>query len=90
MYVKISACMYTVWAIADAMGMHHLPFSRMSGAGNLLNVILDVILILLLGLGVEGAAIATVISEYVLPVFDWGFHISFMSMVFLFSGFLHA
>ncbi|KAH7672561.1 Multi antimicrobial extrusion protein [Dioscorea alata] len=36
------------------------------GAGNLLNVILDVILIVLLGLGVEGAAIATVISEYLI------------------------
>ncbi|KAJ0983832.1 hypothetical protein J5N97_002188 [Dioscorea zingiberensis] len=36
------------------------------GVGNLLNVILDVILIFLLGLGVGGAAIATVISEYVI------------------------
>ncbi|XP_051130405.1 protein DETOXIFICATION 44, chloroplastic isoform X2 [Andrographis paniculata] len=34
------------------------------GAGNLLNVILDPILIFFLGLGVGGAAIATVISEY--------------------------
>ncbi|KAJ1379858.1 Polysaccharide biosynthesis protein, C-terminal domain [Sesbania bispinosa] len=34
------------------------------GAGNFLNVILDPILIFLLGLGVGGAAIATVISEY--------------------------
>jgi Na+-driven multidrug efflux pump len=36
-----------------------------SGAGNFLNVILDPILIFLCGLGISGAAIATVISEYV-------------------------
>ncbi|XP_072974827.1 protein DETOXIFICATION 44, chloroplastic [Typha angustifolia] len=36
------------------------------GAGNLLNAILDPILIFLLGLGVSGAAIATVISEYLI------------------------
>ncbi|KAI5429340.1 Protein DETOXIFICATION 44 [Lathyrus oleraceus] len=35
------------------------------GAGNFLNVILDPILIFLCGLGISGAAIATVISEYV-------------------------
>jgi Na+-driven multidrug efflux pump len=36
-----------------------------SGAGNFLNVILDPILIFLCGLGISGAAIATVIYEYV-------------------------
>ncbi|KAF3329868.1 MATE efflux family protein 2 [Carex littledalei] len=36
------------------------------GLGNLVNAILDVILILLLGLGVRGAAIATVTSEYLI------------------------
>ncbi|KAE8099112.1 hypothetical protein FH972_017118 [Carpinus fangiana] len=36
------------------------------GAGNLLNAILDVILIFLFGLGIGGAAIATVISEYLI------------------------
>lgn len=35
------------------------------GAGNLLNALLDPILIFLLGLGISGAAISTVISEYV-------------------------
>lgn len=35
------------------------------GAGNLLNAVLDPILIFLFGLGIGGAAIATVISEYV-------------------------
>lgn len=40
----------------------------MSGTGNFLNVILDPILIFLCGLGVGGAAIATVISEYVSDV----------------------
>lgn len=37
----------------------------MSGAGNLLNAILDPILIFFLNLGVGGAAVSTVISEYV-------------------------
>ncbi|RVW27371.1 Protein detoxification 44, chloroplastic [Vitis vinifera] len=36
------------------------------GAGNLLNAILDPILIFLLGLGIGGAAISTVISEYLI------------------------
>jgi Na+-driven multidrug efflux pump len=36
-----------------------------TGAGNLLNAILDVVLIYPLGLGVSGAALATVTSEYV-------------------------
>ncbi|KAL2901875.1 Protein DETOXIFICATION 44 chloroplastic [Bienertia sinuspersici] len=36
------------------------------GAGNLINAILDVVLIFFLGLGIGGAAIATVISEYVI------------------------
>lgn len=39
-----------------------------SGAGNLLNIILDLVLIFFFGLGVSGAAIATVISEYVSDV----------------------
>lgn len=38
------------------------------GAGNLLNAILDPILIFLFGLGIGGAAISTVISEYVSDV----------------------
>lgn len=37
----------------------------MTGAGNFLNAILDPILIFLFGLGIGGAAVATVISEYV-------------------------
>lgn len=36
-----------------------------TGAGNLLNAILDAVLIFPLGLGVSGAALATVSSEYV-------------------------
>ncbi|OVA07837.1 Multi antimicrobial extrusion protein [Macleaya cordata] len=36
------------------------------GAGNLLNAILDPILIFLCGLGISGAAISTVISEYLI------------------------
>ncbi|KAJ9694061.1 hypothetical protein PVL29_009845 [Vitis rotundifolia] len=38
------------------------------GAGNLLNAILDPILIFLLGLGIGGAAISTVISEYFIAI----------------------
>lgn len=38
---------------------------QLSGAGNLLNAILDSIFIYICGLGVGGAAIASVISEYV-------------------------
>ncbi|XP_074333061.1 protein DETOXIFICATION 44, chloroplastic-like isoform X1 [Apium graveolens] len=38
---------------------------KKEGAGNLLNVLLDPVLIFLLGLGIGGAAISTVISEYV-------------------------
>lgn len=38
------------------------------GVGNLLNAILDPILIFLCGLGVGGAAMSTVISEYVVDV----------------------
>lgn len=40
-------------------------FSGISVAGNLLTAILDPILIFSYGLGIDGAAIATVISEYV-------------------------
>jgi len=36
-----------------------------TGSGNLLNAILDAVLIFPLGLGVSGAALATVSSEYV-------------------------
>jgi Na+-driven multidrug efflux pump len=36
-----------------------------AGIGNLVNVILDAILVFPLGLGVRGAALATVTSEYV-------------------------
>ncbi|KAM7265392.1 hypothetical protein ACFE04_003075 [Oxalis oulophora] len=36
------------------------------GAGNLMNAILDPILIFMFGLGISGAAIATVISEYLI------------------------
>jgi Na+-driven multidrug efflux pump len=36
-----------------------------AGIGNLVNAILDAILVFPLGLGVRGAALATVTSEYV-------------------------
>jgi len=36
-----------------------------AGVGNLVNVMLDAILVFPLGLGVRGAALATVTSEYV-------------------------
>lgn len=40
----------------------------LSGAGNLLNAVLDPILIFVFGFGIGGAAISTVISEYVSDV----------------------
>lgn len=36
-----------------------------AGIGNLVNIILDAVLVFPLGLGVRGAALATVTSEYV-------------------------
>jgi Na+-driven multidrug efflux pump len=47
-----------VFAIFDMYVMH-------AGVGNLVNAILDAILVFPLGLGVRGAALATVTSEYV-------------------------
>lgn len=44
------------------------------GAGNLLNAILDAIFIVVFGFGVGGAAVATVISEYVNNVISHCFH----------------
>ncbi|KAL2330670.1 hypothetical protein Fmac_018251 [Flemingia macrophylla] len=43
----------------------YAAYLGMLGVGNFLNAILDAILIFFLGLGVGGAAVATVISEYV-------------------------
>jgi Na+-driven multidrug efflux pump len=45
--------------------------SWIPGAGNLLNALLDPILIFLVGLGIGGAAISTVISEYVSNVVNY-------------------
>jgi Na+-driven multidrug efflux pump len=39
--------------------------TMLTGAGNLLNAVLDALLIFPIGLGVSGAALATVTSEYV-------------------------
>ncbi|XWS67297.1 hypothetical protein CRYUN_Cryun05aG0275400 [Craigia yunnanensis] len=41
-------------------------FLELTGAGSLLNAILDAILIFSIGFGVRGAAVATVISEYLI------------------------
>jgi Na+-driven multidrug efflux pump len=49
----------------------------MSGAGNFLVVILDPILIFLCGLGISGAAIATVISEYVRNAVNLALYVHF-------------
>ncbi|XP_048500971.1 protein DETOXIFICATION 44, chloroplastic isoform X2 [Beta vulgaris subsp. vulgaris] len=51
-------------AVALSAGSGYLM--NIMGAGNLLNAILDLILIYFLGFGVGGAAIATVIAEYVI------------------------
>jgi Na+-driven multidrug efflux pump len=44
-----------------------------AGIGNLVNVILDAILVFPLGLGVRGAALATVTSEYVYSIIGYFF-----------------
>lgn len=46
------------------MRSHNL-FCLIPGAGNLLNAVLDGVLIFIYNLGIGGAAVATVISEYV-------------------------
>lgn len=61
----------------------------LSGAGNLLNAILDAIFIVVFGFGVGGAAVATVISEYVNNVVNYIISVSFahdIIVVFFFNG----
>lgn len=62
-----ASCMSVKWSVIGlcAENVHNIAISQNAGAGNLLNAILDPILIFVFGLGVGGAAIATVISEYV-------------------------
>ncbi|CAI8612748.1 unnamed protein product [Vicia faba] len=57
------------------------------GAGNFLNVILDPILIFLCGLGISGAAIATVISEYLIAfILLWNLNGKVLLIPFDFDG----
>ncbi|RHN46550.1 putative multi antimicrobial extrusion protein [Medicago truncatula] len=59
----------------------------MSGAGNFLVVILDPILIFLCGLGISGAAIATVISEYLIAfILLWNLSGKVLLIPFDFDG----
>lgn len=53
------------------------------GGGNLLNIILDAIFIFFIGLGIDGAALATVISEYVNDVVKSMIIFSFRDVRFL-------
>jgi Na+-driven multidrug efflux pump len=60
-----------------------------TAAGNLLNAILDAVLIFPLGLGVSGAALATVTSEYVGPiVISFSNKINFQYLCFLILSFI--
>ena len=54
------SCTYLPFCPFDFYVMH-------AGVGNLVNAILDAIFVFPLGLGVRGAALATVTSEYVKP-----------------------
>ncbi|ESW12197.1 hypothetical protein PHAVU_008G092900 [Phaseolus vulgaris] len=57
------------------------------GAGNFLNAILDPILIFLCGLGVSGAAVATVISEYLIAfILLWKLSDKVLLIPFEFNG----
>ncbi|XP_045795325.1 protein DETOXIFICATION 44, chloroplastic-like isoform X5 [Trifolium pratense] len=57
------------------------------GAGNFLNVILDPILIFLCGLGISGAAIATVISEFLIAfILLWNLSGKVLLIPFDFDG----
>lgn len=56
----------------------------LSGAGNLLNAILDAIFIFLFGLGVGGTAVATVISEYVNNVLNYIISVPFAHDIIVF------
>ncbi|KAG0488753.1 hypothetical protein HPP92_007564 [Vanilla planifolia] len=61
------------------------------GIGNILNAALDLMLIVFLGLGIKGAAIATVISEYVIAlILLWklGEKVDFLSPNFMNAGFI--
>ncbi|KAH9616882.1 hypothetical protein KSS87_000658 [Heliosperma pusillum] len=60
-----------LYAVGKLLGVEEDPKKTWmkvieSGAGNLLNLILDPVLIFFLGFGISGAAIATVISEYLI------------------------
>ncbi|KAL4381756.1 hypothetical protein AHAS_Ahas04G0165300 [Arachis hypogaea] len=58
-----------------------------SGAGNVLNAILDPILIFFFGLGISGAAVATVISEYLIAfILLWKLTGNVLLMPFHFDG----
>ncbi|QHO07980.1 Protein DETOXIFICATION 44 [Arachis hypogaea] len=58
-----------------------------SGAGNVLNAILDPILIFFFGLGISGAAAATVISEYLIAfILLWKLTGNVLLMPFHFDG----
>ncbi|QHO39071.1 Protein DETOXIFICATION 44 [Arachis hypogaea] len=57
------------------------------GAGNVLNAILDPILIFFFGLGISGAAVATVISEYLIAfILLWKLTGNVLLMPFHFDG----
>lgn len=58
-------------------------YAGLPGAGNLLNAILDPILIFFFHFGIGGAALATVISEYVNYVVN-------LTLLMFFAIYVHA
>lgn len=68
---SLSIVMYNMLAgIFRALGDSRHPLYFLI-IGSLVNIVLDIVFISFMGMGVEGAAIATVISQIVSAVFSW-------------------
>ncbi|CAI0424114.1 unnamed protein product [Linum tenue] len=70
--VSTSLVLASIFGVAEAVALYIGSGFLMNimGFGNLLNAILDPILIFLCSFGIGGAAVATVISEYVIDVLN--------------------
>ncbi|XP_045795323.1 protein DETOXIFICATION 44, chloroplastic-like isoform X3 [Trifolium pratense] len=92
---KLLSSVSTSLALAAALGIAETvalslgsgTLMTIMGAGNFLNVILDPILIFLCGLGISGAAIATVISEFLIAfILLWNLSGKVLLIPFDFDG----
>ncbi|CAN0927878.1 Protein DETOXIFICATION 44, chloroplastic [Linum grandiflorum] len=70
--VSTSLALAAIFGVAEAVALYVGSgfIMNIMGIGNLLNAILDPILIFVFSFGIGGAAIATVISEYVMDVLN--------------------